>query len=49
MMNNVMRVVKELGPRIVAQDFDNTCRITLAIRRSEAQRLRDRLQKLSFE
>ena len=49
MMNSVMRVVKELGPRIVAQDFDNTCRITLAIRRSEAQRLRERLQKLSFE
>ena len=48
MMNDVMRIVKELGPRIVAQQFDNTCSITLAIRRSEADRLRQRLQSLSF-
>ncbi len=49
MMNDVMRVVKELSPRIVAQTFDNACSITLAIRRSEADNLRNRLQKLSFE
>ena len=49
MMNDVMRVVKDLSPRIVAQTFDNACSITLAIRRSEADNLRNRLQKLSFE
>ena len=49
MMNDVMRIVKEVQPRIVNQTYDNTCQITLAIRKSEAQRLRDKLQKLSFE
>jgi len=36
MMNQVMRVVKEMNPRIVSQTFDNTCHIRLAIRRSLA-------------
>lgn len=49
MMNDVMRVVKEMSPRIVSQSFDNACSITLAIRKSEAERLRERLSKLSFQ
>lgn len=49
LMNDVMRIVKEMSPRIVSQQFDNTCEITLAIRRSEAEQLRNRLEKLSFE
>lgn len=49
MMNSVMRVVKEMQPRIVSQQYDNTCRISLAIRRSEAAMLREKLAKLSFE
>lgn len=49
MMNSVMRVVKDMQPRIVSQTFDNTCRMELAIRRSEAEQLRQRLAKLSFE
>ena len=48
MMNDVMRVIKELSPRIVSQEFDNTCSIKLAIRKSMAEQLRQRLQKLSF-
>lgn len=48
MMNGVMKVVKEMRPRIVAQNFESTCEIKLAIRQSEAQQLRDRLAKLSF-
>jgi uncharacterized YigZ family protein len=48
MMNSVMRVVKELQPRIVGQTFENTCQISLAIRRTEADRLRKRLADLSF-
>ena len=49
MMNQVMRIVKEMNPRIVGQSFDNTCQITLAIRKSLADELRSRLKKLSFE
>lgn len=49
MMNDVMRVVKELQPRIVSQSYDNTCEIKLSIRRGEAEQLRNRLNKLSFE
>ena len=48
MMNDVMRIVKEMSPRIVSQQFDNTCSITLAIRRSAAPQLRNRLNNLSF-
>ena len=49
MMNDVMRVVKEMQPRIIDQKFDNTCSIKLSIRKSEAEQLRMRLNKLSFE
>lgn len=49
MMNSVMRVVKEMSVRIVSQHFDNTCSITLAIRKSMAEQLRARLGKLDFE
>lgn len=49
MMNDVMRVVKEMQPCIVSQEYDNTCSITLSIRKSEAETLRGRLKKLSFE
>ena len=49
MMNSVMRVVKDMQPRIVSQTYDNTCQLRMAIRRSEAEQLRQRLAKLSFE
>lgn len=49
MMNQVMRVVKETQARIISQSFDNTCLLTLSIRRSMAEQLRLRLAKLSFE
>ena len=48
-MNDVMRVVKEMSPRIVSQVFDNTCTIELAIRRSEAEMLRNKLQQIAFK
>ncbi|MGM9713664.1 MAG: IMPACT family protein [Prevotella sp.] len=47
-MNSVMRVVKEMGARVVAQDYGCTCTITLAIRRSQAPQLRERLQRIAF-
>lgn len=49
MMNAVMRVIKEMQPRIVSQTFDNTCSISMSIRQEMATVLRDRLEKLSFE
>ena len=45
-MNDVMRIVKEMQPRIVNQTYDNTCEIRLRIRQSEAEMLRSKLQKL---
>ena len=49
LMNDVMRIVKEMNPRIVSQTYDNTCEIRLGIRKSEAEQLKNRLNKLSFE
>lgn len=49
MMNAVMRVIKEMQPRIVSQTFDNTCSISMSIRQEMAPVLRDRLEKLSFK
>lgn len=49
MMNAVMRVIKEMQPRIVSQTFYNTCSISMSIRQEMAPVLRDRLEKLSFE
>ncbi len=45
-MNDVMKVVKDELPRIVEQQFDNLCAMTLAIRRSRAERLESRLSKV---
>lgn len=49
MMNGVMRVVKEMQPRIVSQRFDSDCSITLAIRRSKAEELKSKLGQLAFD
>ena len=45
-MNDVMRIVKDMNPRIISQTYDNTCVIRMAIRKSEAQQLRASLAKL---
>lgn len=47
-MNAVMKIVKDLQPRIVNQVFDNDCSITLAIKRSELLRLKERFEKIKF-
>ena len=49
LMNEVMRIVKEMQPCIISQTYDNTCEIRLSIRKSEAEQLKTRLNKLSFE
>lgn len=47
-MNAVMKVVKDMQPRIVAQDFQTTCSITLSIRQSLMPQLKQRLESLAF-
>ena len=45
-MNDVMRIVKDMQPRIVEQLFDNLCTMTLSIRESESEQLINRLDKV---
>lgn len=46
MMNEVMRVVKEMEPKILEQGYDQDCLMTLQIRRSRMETLRQRLLKV---
>ena len=48
MMDDVMKIVKEMNANIVEQKFDNTCEIVLSIRKSFAEQLEMRLNSLSF-
>ncbi len=43
-LNGVMRVVKELEPRVLEQNFDSLCRMRLSIRRGRAEELARRLE-----
>ena len=45
-MNEVMRIVKEMEPTILAQNFEMSCEMTLQIRRSQIELLRNRLSKV---
>ena len=45
-LNDVMRIVKEMQPEVEEQSFDNLCRMTLRIRRSRAEELAGRLDKV---
>lgn len=45
-MNDVMRIVKEEGPTIVAQGYDIDCTMTLRIRKDSMPRLKERLEKV---
>ena len=49
MMNDVMKIIKDMSPRIVNQTYDNTCEIQLSIRKLQAPLLKSRLEKLSFK
>lgn len=46
MMNDVMRIVKEMEPCILEQGYDTDCSMTLQIRRSRMESLRQRLLKV---
>ena len=45
-LNEVMKIVKEINPQILAQKLDTNCEMTLQIRRSEMEKLKNRLLKL---
>jgi uncharacterized YigZ family protein len=45
-LNGVMRIVKEMQPRILSQTFELTCEMTLRIRKGEAEELKQRLLKV---
>lgn len=45
-MNGIMRIVKEDNPAIISQHFDMDCEMVLRIRKSEAERLKNRLLKV---
>ncbi|MDH6342875.1 putative YigZ family protein [Parabacteroides sp. PFB2-12] len=45
-LNGIMRVVKEDNPTIVSQRFEMDCEMTLRIRKSEVERLTNRLLKV---
>jgi len=49
MMNDVMKVIKDMSPRIISQDFGNSCNIQLAIRKDEAPLLRNKLESLKIK
>lgn len=44
-MNDIMKVIKELQPVILSQTFDNLCQMTLAIRESQADRLYEKIKE----
>ena len=48
MMNQVMKVIKDMNPRIISQQYDNTCQIRMKIRLSLAEQLQKRLDNLTF-
>lgn len=49
MMNDVMKVIKEMSPKIISQKYDNLCEFKLSIRKSLAPVLQEKLNKLAFK
>lgn len=45
-MNDVMKIIKDVAPQVLSQQFDNDCKMVLAIRKGDAPNLIDRLQKV---
>ena len=45
-MNDVMRIVKEMQPKVLSQEFDNLCIMKLSIRKGDSEQLIGRLQKV---
>lgn len=49
MMNDVMKIIKDMSPSIISQTYDNTCEMKLSIRKSEAPILKAKFDKLAFK
>lgn len=45
-MNAVMKIIKDSGAQIKSQSFDNSCRMTVAIRSDSAPELRQKLTEI---
>ncbi|MFI3283422.1 MAG: YigZ family protein [Rikenellaceae bacterium] len=45
-MNGVMKVIKEMQPKIINQEFDNLCTMTLAIRQRQSEMMIAKLEKV---
>lgn len=45
-MNDVMKLIKDEQPNIVSQNFDLACAITMSIRRSKAELLKEKFLKI---
>lgn len=48
LINEVMKISKDMEAKIIRQHFDNTCEITFSIRQSKVEEFQERLNKLSF-
>lgn len=46
LMNDVMRVIKDLNPKILSQDLQMDCRLSLQIRKRDSALLSDRLRQI---
>lgn len=46
-MNDVMKIVKALKIRTLDQNFDNTCTLTVAVRRDRAQEMAQRFEAIN--
>ena len=45
LMNNVLKVARDMGARIVSQSYDMDCKMTLSVRRGKMQELQDKIRK----
>ncbi len=45
-MNGVMKIIKDMQPKIKSQEFDNLCTMTLAIRQSRSEMMISKLEKV---
>lgn len=43
-MNEIMKIIKDLQPNVLAQNFDNLCKMTLSIRESKAEQLENKIK-----
>ncbi len=47
LLNDVMRIIKEVNPLVLQQIFDNECKMILSIRKQDASLLSSKLEKIT--